>query len=428
MPDTPSITVQRILVDQLHPNQWNRKQFDPQQMEELVQSIKSKGVDVSLIVRPLAAGGYEIADGERRWLAAQKAGLKDVPCEVRNLTDEQVAEMDILVNIQREEIPVLEMARMVDKYIKQFNVTQDDAAKKFGKPRTWVTDLIGFLTIHPDIRANVGMPTLGYRALQALKRIPQDQQSQLASELKQGKLKPEGVEKRCNKIRFSGKAKPPTEKVKADENEEHSDDPLSDIWQPLQMQAMTTGKHWGVAYGPWQVPGIGASVNAWHFAVPNISVTPRAEIKRWAQQIMDAMGDIGDEEKRIKTLMTRFAPANEQEAQQMTRDLSNARLPQNPEEQAELDKLSAQGPGAVHGWIYGKDSFYAMKARGMTWQDLGIKDAQAGLQMTISGLAKVAQLDAYQSGPPAKQEDEEEPLDPKIQAMIARQLAKGKLR
>src|SRR5260370_4148188 len=100
---TPVVAVEMksIPVDQLHPNPWNRKQFDPQQMEELAQAIRREGVQVRLIVRPRQAGGHEIVDGERRWLASQKAGLKDIHCEVRDLTDEQVAELDIVLNLQR---------------------------------------------------------------------------------------------------------------------------------------------------------------------------------------------------------------------------------------------------------------------------------------------------------------------------------------
>src|SRR6266702_2707551 len=94
-------TLQSIAIDQLKPNPWNRTVFDPDAMKELVASLKAVGVKEPLIVRPLAEGGYQIASGNRRWLAAQKAGLTEVPCVIQNLPDEEVAADNITLNVQR---------------------------------------------------------------------------------------------------------------------------------------------------------------------------------------------------------------------------------------------------------------------------------------------------------------------------------------
>src|SRR5258708_18013887 len=108
--ETP--TVQSLPLDQLKPNPWNRKNFDPAAMQDLISSIKAGGIREPLIVRP-SADSYEIASGNRRWLAAKEAGFKEVPCLVQGLTDQQVSEMDIVNNIQREDVVPLEIANMV---------------------------------------------------------------------------------------------------------------------------------------------------------------------------------------------------------------------------------------------------------------------------------------------------------------------------
>ena len=124
-----------IPVDQLQPNPWNRTQFDPEGLKGLADTIKRRRVLEKIIVRPLPAppptqplpheggGGmfYEICSGNRRWEAAKLAGLTEVPCVVKDLTDEQVSEMNVISNIQREDVPPLEMARMVKAHMDQFN-------------------------------------------------------------------------------------------------------------------------------------------------------------------------------------------------------------------------------------------------------------------------------------------------------------------
>jgi hypothetical protein len=115
----------------------------------------------------------------------------------------------------------------------------------------------------------------------------------------------------------------------AKEGEASDPDPLSDIWEPMLMQSTGSGKFWGVTYGPQQLPGMkGVSIPAWHFWVPNRGMTPKGDLKAWFLQMAAAMGD------------------TDQEAEQIMRDMGHVRLPQNPEESAELEKLADQGPEA----------------------------------------------------------------------------------
>src|ERR1700676_3464982 len=105
MPETmPAVTLQQMPIDKIQPNPWNRQQFDSDALNELTESIKAGGIRKALIVRSMPDGSYQIASCNRRWLAAQKAGLKEVPCWIQPLTDEQVAEMDVINNVQRADI------------------------------------------------------------------------------------------------------------------------------------------------------------------------------------------------------------------------------------------------------------------------------------------------------------------------------------
>jgi hypothetical protein len=154
---------------------------------------------------------------------------------------------------------------MVKEYMDRFNLTQDEAAKRFGKKRTWVTDLLGFLPLVDDLLGYVGAPTLGWDQLRALKASSPDVRTEVISELKQGKLRPEKVEKRCNQLRFGGgkgsKSNPgQVLAVKLD--------PLADVWPSLMSQGSVADPAWGVNYGHQQLPTApGAPINAWHFWV-----------------------------------------------------------------------------------------------------------------------------------------------------------------
>jgi ParB family chromosome partitioning protein len=198
--------VVKLPVDKLHPNPWNRTLFDPEPLTELTGNIKIMGVKEPLIVRPMPDGSHQIASGNRRWLAAQAAGLKEVPCWIQPLTDEQVAEMNVVSNVQREDVPPLELARMVDDYIKKFGKTQQEAADKFGRGLDWVKHLLGFLNMPPEVLDRCSVLHLGWPQLEALKRLPPNHQLTVAEEIKTGITKPQEVVKRAKQLKFTPKS------------------------------------------------------------------------------------------------------------------------------------------------------------------------------------------------------------------------------
>lgn len=283
MDNSPAVPTEVILVpiDQLKPNPWNRTVFDPDAMRELVASVKAVGVKEPLIIRKLADGGYQIASGHRRWLAAKEAGIKEVPCYIEGLTDEEVAEDNITINIQREGIPPLELARMVKGYMVDFHKTQQEAADKFGKSQPWVSDLTSFLSIPKEVQQNISALIIAWDPLMAIKKSLPEVQLQVSKELKEGTLKPGDTEKRCRELgggkgksgTGKGKAAPhPTPSPTRGEGESEGGgepDPLCDIWKEIKDNPQTTYyANWEVSCGGNMNPGEnGENLRSWTFTV-----------------------------------------------------------------------------------------------------------------------------------------------------------------
>ena len=129
-------------------------------LQELADSIKAQGIIQPIVVRPLSeqAGQptrYEIIAGERRWRAAQLAGLHDVPVVIRRVPDEAAVAMALIENIQRENLNPLEEARALDRLIQEFSLTQLEAAEAVGRSRTAVTNLLRLLELADEVKALV---------------------------------------------------------------------------------------------------------------------------------------------------------------------------------------------------------------------------------------------------------------------------------
>jgi ParB family chromosome partitioning protein len=140
-------------VDQLYPNpDQPRRHFDADAMEELTNSIRSKGVIQPLIVRAKqsAANAYEIVAGERRWRAAQAAGVHDVPVVVRDFSDEDVLEIAIIENIQRADLNAIEEAAGYEQLMTRFGHTQEKLAQALGKSRSHIANLLRLLNL-PEV-------------------------------------------------------------------------------------------------------------------------------------------------------------------------------------------------------------------------------------------------------------------------------------
>lgn len=129
-----------------------RTRFDETQLEELAQSIKTNGVVQPILVRKTNEGRYQIVAGERRWRAAQKAGLQHIPCVIRDVPDDKMLELALIENIQRQELNAIEEANAYKRLIETFNLTQETVAQRVGRDRTFVTNYLRLLRLPEDIQ------------------------------------------------------------------------------------------------------------------------------------------------------------------------------------------------------------------------------------------------------------------------------------
>ena len=152
----------RLPVDFIIANRANpRRSFDPDQLEELTNSIREKGVMSPLLVRPTDDPDiYELIAGERRWRAAQRAGLHDVPVIIREVDDKEALELAIIENVQRADLNPLEEAMGYGQLIEQFDYTQQDLAQVIGKSRSHVANTLRLLRLPEDVRTMVASGTL----------------------------------------------------------------------------------------------------------------------------------------------------------------------------------------------------------------------------------------------------------------------------
>lgn len=145
--DTKKEDVKEINLDELRSNPYQpRKIFDEEKLNELTDSIKEFGIFEPIIVKK-SIKGYEIVAGERRSLAAKKAGLKTVPAIVRDFTDDEMMTIALLENIQRENLNVIEEANAYKNMLETMNLTQEELARKLGKSRSHVTNILGILKL-----------------------------------------------------------------------------------------------------------------------------------------------------------------------------------------------------------------------------------------------------------------------------------------
>lgn len=158
-------------VEELRPHsQQPRKSFDDAKMQELVASIREKGVIQPLVVRN-NGDHYQIIAGERRWRAAQRAGLKDVPVVIQDVSEDWALEMALIENIQREDLNPIEEAEAYRYLMSSFDLSQEEVAKRVGKERSTVANAVRLLRLPRSVQEDVtaGRLSMGHaRALLAL--------------------------------------------------------------------------------------------------------------------------------------------------------------------------------------------------------------------------------------------------------------------
>ena len=163
-PVSESVAVEKahkIAITAIQPNRYQpRLEFDESALEELKDSVKEFGVLQPLLVRKVAENRYELIAGERRLRAAKLAGLTEVPVEVREYNNEEIAQIALIENIQRENLNAMEEAKAYERLMKEFNLTQETVAKKVGRSRSHIANFLRLLNLAEQVQAYVANGSL----------------------------------------------------------------------------------------------------------------------------------------------------------------------------------------------------------------------------------------------------------------------------
>ena len=147
------VSVTQIPLDDLSPGQYQpRTKMHKSTLEELSQSIKEQGILQPLVVRRLASGRYEIVVGERRWRAAQLAGINSVPAIIRDWNNEETAKIALIENLQREDLNALDQAKGLFRLQREFNLSQEELGASVGKSRSTITNLLRLLSLSTEVQ------------------------------------------------------------------------------------------------------------------------------------------------------------------------------------------------------------------------------------------------------------------------------------
>lgn len=176
-------------LSRLRPGRYQpRTKMNPEALAELAQSIKAQGVMQPILVRPLGDGDYEIIAGERRYRAAQMAGLAEVPVSVKNVADDAALAMALIENIQREDLNPLEEAQGVQRLIHEFDFTHEQAAQAIGRSRSATSNLLRLLNLAPPVQQLLMDGRLDMGHARALLAVDVATQVQLGHEIVAKKL------------------------------------------------------------------------------------------------------------------------------------------------------------------------------------------------------------------------------------------------
>jgi ParB family chromosome partitioning protein len=172
----PEGDVQRLPIQHVAPNpNQPRRDFDATALMELTQSIERDGIIQPIIVRKTAPGEYQIIAGERRWRAAKAAGLKEVPVIVRTADDQQVLELAIVENIQREDLNPIELAIAFQRMAVELGLSHDQIGQKTGKERTTITNSVRLLQLPGDLQNLIASRQLSAGHARALLKFEEEQ-------------------------------------------------------------------------------------------------------------------------------------------------------------------------------------------------------------------------------------------------------------
>ncbi|MFW6268833.1 MAG: ParB/RepB/Spo0J family partition protein [Bacillota bacterium] len=175
--------IENIYIENIVPNPFQpRKEFDRDSLEELANSIKSNGIIQPITVRQAEPKKYQIVSGERRWRAAKLIGMKKIPAIVNDYNDNQMMEVALIENLQREDLNPIEEAQAYKRMLDDFDMTQKDVAEKVGKSRSSIANTVRLLNLTPKVQMYVSRETLSMGHARSLLSLDKEEQQVKAAD------------------------------------------------------------------------------------------------------------------------------------------------------------------------------------------------------------------------------------------------------
>ncbi len=208
----PAEGVTRIAVDLIDPNPLQpRTVFQQDRLQELADSISANGIIQPLVVRP-RDGRYQLVAGERRWRASRLAGIAEVPVVVNDVDDDRLLEITLVENIQREDLNPIEVAHAFDRLGRELHLSHDEIARRTGKDRSSISNLLRLLKLPPDIQQLLAEHRLSMGHARAILGLPTEElQRQVAEKASSQGFSVRQVERLVQKMTTTREPKPPDE-------------------------------------------------------------------------------------------------------------------------------------------------------------------------------------------------------------------------
>jgi ParB family chromosome partitioning protein len=221
---------QTIAIDRLRPGKYQpRTRMDEASLDELAASIREQGIMQPILVRPVEGSRFEIIAGERRWRAAQRAGLTEVPALVKAVPDQAALALALIENIQREDLNALEEAQGLDRLIKEFGLTHEAAAKAVGRSRSAVSNLLRLRELAKPVQEYMLAGQLDMGHARALLGLAAGQQTGAAARVVAQGLSVRDTERLVHHLQHPGRKRTARAARKADPDLERLQEELAEI-------------------------------------------------------------------------------------------------------------------------------------------------------------------------------------------------------
>jgi ParB family transcriptional regulator, chromosome partitioning protein len=211
--------ITRLPLEHIEPGRYQpRREFDPDALRELADSISAQGVIQPIVVRAVG-DRYEIIAGERRWRASQQAGLKEIPVVIREVDEPTAVAIGLIENIQRADLNPLEEASALERLLTEFRLTHQQIAEAVGKSRSTITNLLRLQELNPEVKAWVAQSQLEMGHARALLGLKGPQQNAAARQVVTGGLSVRETERLVRRLQQTGESPAaPTARVEPDPN------------------------------------------------------------------------------------------------------------------------------------------------------------------------------------------------------------------